>query len=267
MLKIGPTLSIIGGVWVVVAIIAINMGSYILGDSVYWLWPSSLPILLIIGIGAIIGVIIKQKFIKVGCIILLISGISYPIFVILFVRSEYLITGKIFINHIEFLMMYIPMCIILIGGIVGYVEFLREKLKTEITKRKKASIGLSLFGGLIGAIFYFILIQFTYLDMFYYRPFWFVLSLYFGGLSLLTIFGAIIEFKSQIVGSFICLISGILCAIIIVGYQRDVYGFSNFFTGSFSYIGVWLLWIWVLILIHGGIVGFIEWFCNLSIER
>ena len=80
---------------------------------------------------------------------------------------------------------------------------------------KNSSIGLSLIGGFVGVIFgfsgqaeysWFPDIEVSLLPYF----------LYIGIVSLFAVFGALIEFKYLMAGSFICLISGGLLIIVIL---------------------------------------------------
>ena len=129
MSKIGPIVSMIGGIWIVVVIIVL-VGIYTsLGYAVPWAWPSSLPYRLLTGIVAIGGVIIRFKNIKVGSIILLIIGLFYPIFVVIFTGPEYLLYMFLsvpYLNYIE-----IPILILLIGGIIGFIEWRIQKQRSS----------------------------------------------------------------------------------------------------------------------------------------
>lgn len=75
--------------------------------------------------------------------------------------------------------------------------------------RKNVSIGLSIFGGFLGFLFGFGALYFCNLGW-AFLPIVCVYLSYIGGVSLFAIVGALIEFKSLIVGSIICLISGVL---------------------------------------------------------
>ncbi|NVM43847.1 MAG: hypothetical protein HWN79_02930 [Candidatus Lokiarchaeota archaeon] len=80
---------------------------------------------------------------------------------------------------------------------------------------KNSSIGLSLVGGFVGVIFGFngqtVCSWFTDCETSALPYF-----LYIGIVSLFAIFGALIEIKYLITGSFICLISGALLIIVIL---------------------------------------------------
>jgi len=94
---------------------------------------------------------------------------------------------------------------------------------------KNSSIGLSLIGGFVGVIFgfsgqtvgsWFINYEASLLPYF----------LYIGTVSLFAVFGALIEFKYLMAGSFICLISGglLIIVILIIGRVNLIFLFPFF---------------------------------------
>jgi len=94
--------------------------------------------------------------------------------------------------------------------------------------RKNSSIGLSLIGGFVGVIFGFSGYVFRWFTD--YEASVRAYFLYIGIVSLFAIFGALIEFKYLITGSFICLISGglIIIVILIIGRVNLIFLFSFF---------------------------------------
>jgi hypothetical protein len=81
--------------------------------------------------------------------------------------------------------------------------------------RRNLSIGLSLIGGLVGVIFGFSgqTVESWFID---YEASVLPYFLYIGIVSLFAVFGALIEFRYLMTGSFICLISGVLLIIVIL---------------------------------------------------
>ncbi len=124
--KIGPILSLIGGLWLLVVILIFSFIYPSLWYREYSIWFSYLPYQLITGIVAILGVMIRYKNIKVGSIILLITGIFFPIFALIFSGPLYMLY-LLFNSIVIFNFLDIPFLILLIGGIVGFIEWLKEK--------------------------------------------------------------------------------------------------------------------------------------------
>ena len=94
---------------------------------------------------------------------------------------------------------------------------------------KKSSIGLSLIGGFVGVIFGFSgQAEYSWLPDIEVSllPYF----LYIGTVSLFAVFGALIEFKYLIAGSFICLISGglLIIVVLIIGRPHLIFLFPFF---------------------------------------
>jgi Flp pilus assembly protein protease CpaA len=94
--------------------------------------------------------------------------------------------------------------------------------------RKNSSIGLSLIGGFVGVIFGFSGYVFRWFTE--YEASVGAYFLYIGIVSLFAIFGALIEFKYLITGSFICLITGglLIIVILIIGRVNLIFLFPFF---------------------------------------
>ena len=114
----------IGGLWLVVGITILLAIYASVEYTVSWAWPSYLPYQLATGIMAIVGVIIRFKNIKVGSIILLIAGIFYPIFVLI-IAGPLSVIYVLFNSLVRFNFIEIPYLILLIGGIVGFIEWFK----------------------------------------------------------------------------------------------------------------------------------------------
>jgi tryptophan-rich sensory protein len=113
--------------------------------------------------------------------------------------------------------------------------------------KKNLSIALSLIGGFLVALLSFFMLSFCNLGWIGTpTQCWFLY--YIGGVGLFAILGALIEFKSLIAGSVICLISGVLGIIFAVMIARIS------MSGSFSILPYNFL-IPFFLIIAGGALG------------
>ena len=116
--KKGPILSLIGGAWM----FGFGIVLLLVTISQWGMWGQGWPHLLlhifyiVIGAVAIIGVRIKFRHLKVGTIILLITGLFSPVYGVLMEDPAKQIA--VFI---------ISIILLFIGGIVGFIEWLVDR--------------------------------------------------------------------------------------------------------------------------------------------
>jgi hypothetical protein len=78
---------------------------------------------LIFGLLAILGVIIRSKSMKKGSILLLITGIFFPVFMLILIGPVYFVG---FMISFDGLFALIPILLLLFGGIICFLEWKQE---------------------------------------------------------------------------------------------------------------------------------------------